>query len=124
MRREAGGWAGWLTAGVLLAGAVLGTACRREATPEAATTQLQQAFPDGGGSDAVRVAISAAEAKDYPASVVALDVAKTTPGLSAGQLAAMEQARQAITADLTRRADAGDATAKAQLSAIERSRSQ
>jgi len=56
--------------------------------------------------------------------VIAMQAAKTTPGLTAAQLATLEEAAQSITADLARRADAGDAKAKAQLEAIERSRSQ
>lgn len=104
------------------AGSAMG--CRKEPTAEAASSQLQQAFPDGAGSDAVRLAIKASEAKDYSGSVIAMDAARSSSGLSANQLATMEQTRKAIIADLTRRADSGDATAKAHLQAIERSRSQ
>ena len=86
--------------------------------------QLRKAFPDGGSSDAVRIAVAATQSNDFAAGVIALQAAKTTPGLTAAQLATLEEAAQSITADLARRADAGDAKAKAQLEAIERSRSQ
>lgn len=100
------------------------TACHHQTTPAEATADLKQAFPEGGGSDAVRTAVAATEAGDYGNGVIALEAAKSAPGLSGSQLAAMERAAQTLTADLTRRADAGDAAARAQLAAIERMRSQ
>ena len=107
-----------------LLGAALLSGCGEKPTAKQAASELKQAFPDGGSSDAIRVAIAATESQDYGAGVIALESAKVAPGLSAAQLAAMENAKQTITADLVRRADAGDATAKAHLAAIERSRSQ
>ena len=46
------------------------------------------------------------------------------PGLTADQLQTVEQASQSLTKELLRRAEAGDARAKADLELIERSRSQ
>lgn len=109
-------------AALLLAGLV--ASCGHPPSTTEAASELRQAFPDGGASDAVRVAIAATESQDYSAGVIALETAKSAPGLTAAQLAAMEHARQAITSDLVRRADSGDAAAKAHLAAIERSRSQ
>ncbi len=98
--------------------------CHREATATEGATGLKRAFPDDGGPDAVRIGVAAMQSNDLAAGVIALQAAKNAPGLTAEQLAAIEQASQAATADLTRKADAGDANAKAQLEAIERSRSQ
>jgi hypothetical protein len=108
-------------AGVL---AVAAAGCHRDPTAADGAARLREAFPDGGNSDAVRIAVAATRSNDFAAGVIALQAAKSAPGLTAEQLAAMEQAAQAITSDLTRRADAGDPKAKAQLEAIERSRSQ
>lgn len=104
--------------------AATGSGCHREPTAADGAAQLRKAFPDGGSSDAVRIAVAATQSNDFAAGVIALQAAKTTPGLTAAQLATLEEAAQSITADLARRADAGDAKAKAQLEAIERSRSQ
>lgn len=98
--------------------------CGRTPTAGEGAARLRQAFPDGGNSDAVRLAIAATQSNDFAAGVIALQAAKASPGLTASQLSAMEQAAQAITSDLTRRADAGDPKARAELEAIERSRSQ
>ena len=56
--------------------------------------------------------------------VVALSNAKQVPGLSAEQLLAVEEASRSITTELARRADSGDAAARADLQRIERTRSQ
>ena len=56
--------------------------------------------------------------------MVALQEAKNVPGLSAEQLQTVEQAAQALTRELVRRAESGDARAKADLELIERFRSQ
>ena len=106
----------------MLASGVAG--CHREPTAVEGATELKRAFPDGGSSDAIRLGVAAMQSNDFAAGVIALQAAKNAPGLTAEQLTAIEQASQSVTADLTRRADAGDANAKAQLEAIERSRSQ
>ena len=99
--------------------------CHKEPTAEEGVVQLEKTFPKGAGdNDAVRIAIAAAKTNDYAVGVVALQEAKRVPGLTADQLMSVEQAAQAMTAELTRRADAGDAQAKASLEAIARTRSQ
>ena len=97
----------------------------KEPDARTAAKELREAFPETGTvSDAVRVAIAASESKDYASGVLALETAKVAPGLSADQLATMERARQGLTAELVRRADAGDPKAREQLATIERARSQ
>jgi len=109
----------------LVAVATLLSACHKEPSAAEASASLKAELAEVAQSnEVVKVAISASTTEDFAGSVIALEAAKTVPGLSAGQLATMEQARQAFTANLVRRADAGDAAAKAQLAAIERSRSQ
>ena len=107
--------------------------CRKEPTSEESVARLKAEFAEkqqgtdsapSAAVDAVRLAIAAATSDQPADGVIALQKAKAAPGLSASQLAAMEQTSQSLIADLTRRADGGDAKAKAQLQAIERSRSQ
>lgn len=99
--------------------------CHKEPTPGEGVVQLEKTFPNGASeNEAVRIAIAAAKTNDYAVGVVALQEAKRVPGLTADQLISVEQAAQAMTAELTRRADAGDAQAKASLEAIARTRSQ
>ncbi len=98
--------------------------CRREPTAAAGITQLEQAFPAGTANPAIQLALAAARTNDLGLGVVALQGAKETPGLTAEQLATVEQAAQALTSELVRRATAGDARARADLELIERSRSQ
>ncbi len=102
----------------------VGSGCRREPTPADDLTRLQQAFPDTLATPAIQLAIAAVQTNDLGQGVVALQQAKETPGLSAEQLQSVEQASQALTRELLRRAEAGDARAKADLELIERSRSQ
>ena len=82
------------------------------------------ATPDPAASPAIQLAIAAAETNDFGQGVIALQQAKQAPGLSADQLQTVEQASQALVRELLRRAEAGDARAKADLQLIERSRSQ
>ena len=69
-------------------------------------------------------AIAAAQADDYARSVIALQVAQQKPGLTADQVMAAQRAKQAMVGELQRRAVNGDQQANAQLSAIEKTRSQ
>lgn len=98
--------------------------CRREPTAADGVATLQQAFPDAAATPAIQLAIAAAQTNDLGQGVVALQAAKQQPGLTADQLQTVEQASQALTKELLRRAEAGDARAKADLELIERSRSQ
>ena len=74
--------------------------------------------------DLVKSALAAARADDYASGVVALQAARTKPGVSAEQLMAVQRAMQAMTTDLATRAANGDQKALAELKAIERTRSQ
>ncbi|MEO6034632.1 MAG: hypothetical protein ABIQ35_05210 [Verrucomicrobiota bacterium] len=69
-------------------------------------------------------ALSAARANDYAGSVIALQTAQSANGASAEQLMKVQRAMMALTSDLAQRADKGDARAKADLVAIEKTRSQ
>ena len=94
-----------------------------------ATVQAQPAaprpVPRQANADAmVQAALAAARANDYAGGVIALQAAQARPGVTADQVMAVQRAKQAMMAELQRRADSGDARALAQLKAIERTRSQ
>ncbi len=104
---------------VLLAG------CKGEPDSRQGLAELQKAFPDAGAAPpAVQLALAAAGTNEFGQGVVALQEAKNVPGLSAEQLQTVEQAAQTLTRELVRRAESGDARAKADLELIERFRSQ
>jgi len=130
-----------------LSGAVLLVlaGCSQEADVKSQISELEKSFQGAGvaatatggrptadqagnaAADArayVNFALSAVQSNDYAGGVIALQAAQHAPGVTAAQLAAVENAKQAMTADLVARADRGDAKAKAQLAAIERTRSQ
>lgn len=102
----------------------VGTSCKKEPSASAGIHSLKETFPDPAASPAIQLAIAAAETNDFGQGVIALQQAKQAPGLSADQLQTVEQASQALVRELLRRAEAGDARAKADLQLIERSRSQ
>ena len=83
---------------------------------------MQKAF--SASNQFVEVAVSAIRTNDHPAAVMALENARAVPGLTAEQLMALQRTKEAITADLVRRAEAGDTKAQADLAVLERSRSQ
>ncbi len=107
---------------VILLGTLTG--CGRKAEVESSITQLESAFPNRITNVVLQISIAAARNQDYVAGVVGLAHVKSLPGMTAEQLMAVEQASLAITQDLTRRADAGDAKARADLQQIEQTRSQ
>lgn len=107
---------------LLLAAHISG--CGREPSAEQAVTQLEKTLAQSGPNDALSFAIAAAKTNDYAIGIISLQQVKNTPGLSADQLMSVEQAAQAMTAELLRRADAGDARAKASLDLIAHTRSQ
>lgn len=72
----------------------------------------------------VNAAATAVRGDDLAGGVVALQAVQQAPGLNAQQLRAVHDTMQAITAQLVERAAKGDPGAKAQLSTIERTRSQ
>jgi hypothetical protein len=102
--------------------AVMLAACGKRTDPVAESVQLQKAF--SSSNQFIGVAISAIHTNDYPAAVLALENARAVPGLTAEQLMALQRTKEAMTADLVRRAEAGEAKAQADLALLERSRSQ
>ena len=72
----------------------------------------------------VNRALSAARTNDYAGGVIALQSAQSARGATAEQLMAVQRMMSAMTADLAARAAKGDVRAKADLAAIERTRSQ
>jgi hypothetical protein len=132
----------WLVSSGLCLGTVAllaGGGCSKKADVQTQMSALEKAFPGaaspapeqpGAGQPAldanafVREALSAARKDDYAAGVVVLQNVAQVPGVTANQLIAAEQAKQAMVTTLLNRAAAGDANAKAALQAIEKTRSQ
>jgi hypothetical protein len=119
-------------------------ACSKKAVVNAQVSELEKAFPaaaapatvaqteppspnQGLPADAtavVNLALSAVRTNDYAQSVIALQAVQQLPGVTAPQLIAVQRTMEAMTADLVARAARGDAKAKADLAAIEKTRSQ
>lgn len=110
--------------GVFLAAGFFVTGCSRPPSVDTTVTRLEHAIPQAQDNPELQLAIKAAKNQDYATGVTALQNAKKTPGLSPEQLMNVEQASQAMTAELLRRASEGDVRAKADLDRIERTRSQ
>ncbi|MEO8427086.1 MAG: hypothetical protein ABI651_08240 [Verrucomicrobiota bacterium] len=119
--------------------------CSKKAAVKSHVSELERVFQDTGPaaatpheqpaadttanapSDAkvyVNLALSAVQSNDYAGGVILLQQAQLAPKITAEQHRAVYETMQAMTADLVARAEKGDAQAKAQLSAIERTRSQ
>jgi len=119
--------------------------CSKKAAVTSQISELQRFFPNTGvmaanpsdqppadatgnaPADAnvyVNLALFAVQSNDYAGGVIALQQVQLVPKLTAEQHRAVYETMQAMTADLVARAEKGDAKAKAQLSAIERTRSQ
>ena len=118
-------------------------ACSKKPDVQLSVSELEKAFPSAAASapvqpqpaapapvpqadanDLVKNALTAARANDYASGVIALQAAQAKPGVTADQVMAVQRAKQAMVAELQRRAVNGDQQALAQLKAIERSRSQ
>ena len=110
-------------AGLLGLGLVLSGGCGSRKETPSQLTDLEKAFPDPKATPEVTLAVTASRSNDFGTGVIALDEAKRRPGLSAQQLEAVDLANRALVTELTRRADAGDARARAELDRIERTRS-
>ena len=101
-----------------------------QSSSAAAPTGNEQSVADQTGNpraDAkayVNVALAAVQSNDFAGGVIALQKAQRMPMMTAEQHRAVYETMQAMTADLVARAEKGDAKAKAQLAAIERTRSQ
>jgi len=128
---------------VAIVAVVLGiTGCNKKADVKSQTSELERAFPAAASAapapsespapgqaptDAnayVKTALSAVNADDYAASVIALQTAQRVRGVTAEQLMAIERSKQAMTSSLVERAARGDEKAKADLSRIEKTLSQ
>ena len=132
---------------VLLCGAIVFAVggCGRKAAVNSQVSELEKAFQDTsaavpdkrqrpladqtGNAPAhakayVNIALSAVQSNDFAGGVIALQAAQQVPMITAEQHRAIYEAMQAMTADLVARAEKGDPKAKAQLAAIERTRSQ
>ena len=72
----------------------------------------------------VSLALSAVRTNDYAGGVIALQAVQRMPGITSQQLMAVQEAVQAMTAELLVRASKGDAKARSDLAAIERTHSQ
>ena len=119
-------------------------ACSKKAEIKSSVTELEQSVaadaaaptpaqpqPDAPSQSAradadalVKSAMAAAQANDYAGGVINLQAALQRPGMTADQVAAAQRAKQAMIAELQRRAVNGDQQALAQLKAIEKTRSQ
>lgn len=100
------------------------TGCGRSPDVKAEAAQLEKTFTAANPNALVTRAATAIREGDYAAGVIALEAVKQTPGMTAEQLMAVQRATLTVTEDLTARAERGDAKAKADLAAIERTRSQ
>ena len=95
------------------------------ATPAAPIAQPGSAPPPTVDVNAqVNSALVAVRANHYVKGVVALEKITQARGVSVDQLVAVTKAKEAIVNDLVTRAARGDANAKAQLAAIEKTHSQ
>ena len=118
-------------------------ACSKKPDVKASVSELEKAFPTAAApapvqpqpaapnpvpqadaNDLVKSALTAARANDYASGVIALHAAQVKPGVTADQVMAVQRAKQAMVAELQRRAVNGDQQALAQLKAIEQTRSQ
>jgi hypothetical protein len=118
-------------------------ACSKKPDVQSSVSELEKAFPSAAApapvqtqptaptpvpqadaNDLVKSALTAARANDYASGVIALQAAQAKPGVTADQVMAVQRAKQAMVAELQRRAINGDQHALAQLKAIERTRSQ
>jgi hypothetical protein len=112
--------------------------CSKRARVNSRATELERVFQDTNAASAadatandpanarayVSLALSAVQSNDYAGGVIALQQAQLLSTMTAEQHRAIYETMQAMTADLLARAEKGDAQAKAQLRAIERTRSQ
>ena len=128
-----------------LCGAALlaSSACGKKADVNSRLSELEKAFrapaagttvqierpgssraPLADANAYVNLALLAVRTNDRAGGVIALQAVQRMPGLTAEQLMSVHRAMQAMTADLLVRASKGDTKAKADLAAIERTRSQ
>jgi len=93
-------------------------------TPVQAGRSASNPAPLADANACVSLALCAVRTNDFAGGVIALQAVQRMPGLTAEQLMSVHRAMEAMTADLLVRASKGDAKAKADLAAIERTRSQ
>jgi hypothetical protein len=113
------------------------SSCSRKPGIETSISQLEKAFrataspeqaapghPSRTDANAcVLVALAAARTNDYATAVVMLNGAARLPGVTPDQFLAVQQAKNALVADLQNRAERGDTGAAAALKSIQQSRS-
>ena len=110
----------------------LACGCGKRADPHSQLTDLVRAFPGttgtnippGDPAEIVNAALSAVRQDDYAGGVVALQSVRRTPSVTPEQLRAVQDSIRTLTDDLVNRAARGDLKAKAELEAIEKTRSQ
>ena len=108
-----------------LLAALAGAACGHQTPGGGLAAELEKAFPAPERNACVAAALNAIRSNDFVGSVMLLENVKRAPGaVTPQQRRAIDQARLMILSDLTARADRGDAPAKADLAALERTRSQ
>lgn len=113
-----------LVAAVGAAMLALAAGCQREPSATQGIEDLKARFAKPDSPAVVQLAIAAAQTNELGQSVIALQEAKKSPGMTPDQLQSVEQASQSLVRELLRRAESGDAQAKADLQLIERTRSQ
>src|SRR5678816_1189033 len=94
------------------------------ATPAQSAAPMPTTPPQNEANNLVNRAVAAARDNDYAAGVIALQAATDKPGITAEQVLAIQDAKQAMVGELQRRAARGDQAALSQLRAIEKTRSQ
>ena len=123
---------------LVLASVMLGllSACDHKPGVKASISQLEKAFAapavpgqaaqaipgQASRADAngyVQTALSAVRSNDYGTGIVMLKAAARAPGMAPDQFLAVQQAKNALLADLQNRARKGDASAQAALKSIE-----
>lgn len=103
---------------------VTAVGCRKAQSVQANAAEMEKAFQGAQPNPLVQAALSAVKTNDFAGGVLALQEVRNAPGVSAEQLMAVQKTQQAMTDELLARAERGDASAKAALALIERTRSQ
>src|SRR5437764_14779359 len=111
--------------------ALLTLACGKKTEIKSSLSELEKAFPaaaapapgpppaQADANDLINRAMAAARSNDYAGGVIALQAATVKPGVTADQVLAIQEAKQAMVGELHRRAARGDQAALDQPRAIE-----
>ncbi|MBM3882363.1 MAG: hypothetical protein FJ387_22015 [Verrucomicrobia bacterium] len=98
--------------------------CSKQPVVEDSVAELEKSFGSAAANPYVAAALVAARTNDYASGVIMLESVQRAPGGTPQQLMAVQDALQAMMAELTVGAERGDPQARAALARIERSRSQ